>query len=400
MSLLIDIAGLNDGQTDQVMEFICKAQHDDDLSDAIFDQHPSPFIRRLVELFYDRGLLRLTDFRNDIEKWLEGKHYRPGPIPQRPDGAMSRWTPAELQLVKIYLTALPSEQFVLDDYMLLIDFLFQRYLPAEDMRTEAQWLATRATLMGRVQANMADITPQQADVLLGALPPSIQAAKQTFTMSAIQSAIIDYAGAHTAENVVSFTETARHRLKRAILAVEEARLTERPGTISSALQTRLFDEFGALNRDWRRVAVTEATENMLQGQICSMPLGSHVKRIEQYRGACPFCKRIDGKVMEVVAADATEKDGATQVWPGKTNIGRSAAPRKRVGSDLVERDPEERWWLPAGTAHPHCRGRWLPTVEPRAGDDVEFSEWLSVTLGDKSTGEKYVGTHEETRRVA
>lgn len=401
MALLLDIAGLNDGQTDQVMEFICKAQHDDELTDAIFDRHPSMFIQRLVELFYERGLLRLTDFRAELEKWLEGKQHKPGMLPQRPDGAMSRWTAPELQLAKIYLSALPPEQFALDDYMLLIDYLFQRYLPASDLRSEAQWLATRATLMGRVQANMSDITSSQADKLLSALPPSIEAAKQMFTMSAIQTAVIDYAGAHSAENVVAFTDTARHRLKRAILAVEEERLSERPGTIASALETRLFDEFAILNRDWRRIAVTEAGENFTQGQISSLPAGAHVKRVEQYRGACPFCKRIDGKVMEVVAASAPEKDGATQIWPGKTNVGRSAAPRKRVGSDLVERTPEERWWIPAGLAHPHCRGRWTPTVEPRPGDDVEFSQWLRVTLGDKSgPGEKDVGIETETRRVA
>lgn len=384
MALLLDIAALNEGQTDQVMELICKAQHDDDLTDAIFDRHPSMFIQRLVELFYERGLLRLTDFRAELERWLEGKQHHPGMLPQRPDGAMSRWTPAELQLVKIYLTALPPEQFVLDDYMLLVDFLFQRYLPADDMRSEARWLATRATLMGRVQANMTDITSSQADRLLSALPPTIEAAKQMFTMTAIQTAVIDYAGAHAAENVVAFSETARHRLKRAILAVEEERLSERPGTIASALQTRLFDEFAILNRDWRRIAITEATENMLQGQISSVKAGTMVKRLEQYRGACPFCKRIDGKVMEVVSASESVKNGATQIWVGKTNINRSAAPRKRVGSDLIERKADERWWIPTGTVHPHCRGRWLPTVTPNPADDQEMSEWMDVTLGRKS----------------
>lgn len=381
MTLLIDIASLDDTQSDLTLEFICKAQSDE-LGDAIFDKHPSPFIRRLVELFYERGLLRITDFRDELERWLEGKQHVPGALPARPDGAMVRWTPSELQLVRIYLQALPTHTFMLDDYMLLIDFLFQRYLPATDMRSEAQWLATRATLMGRIQANIATVTTPQADKLLAALPPTLEAAKQTFTMSAVQSAILDYAGAHTAENVVAFTDTMRHRLKRVILQVEEERLTARPGTIASALRTKLFDEFATLNRDWRRIAVTEAGENFTQGQVSSLPAGARVKRVEQYRGACPFCRRIDGKIMEVVAADAPMKNGTTQIWPGKTNVGRSAAPRKRVGSDLVEREPEERWWIPAGLAHPHCRGRWVPTIEEPSGD-TEMAQWIGVTLGEK-----------------
>lgn len=382
MPLLIDVASLSEVQTDSVFEFICKAQSSDALADTIFDMHPSPFIRRLVELFYARGLIRISDFRDELQRWLEGKQHVAGPLPARPDGAMSRWTPGELQLVSIYLTALPPAQFILDDYMLLLDYLFQRYLPATDMRSEAQWLATRATLMGRIQANIANVNGPQADKLLAALPPTLEAAKLTFTMSAVQTAILDYATAHTAENVVAFTDTMRHRLKRVIFQVEEERLTARPGTIASALQTKLFDELATLNRDWRMIAVTEAGENFTQGQISSLPAGAKVKRVEQYRGACPFCRRIDGKIMEVVAADAPVKNGTTQIWPGKTNVGRSAAPRKRVGSDLVEREPHERWWVPAGLAHPHCRGRWVPTVET-APADTEMAQWIGVVLGEQ-----------------
>lgn len=382
MSLLIDIEGLSECQTDAALDFICKAISDDPLSDAIFDQHPSPFIRKLIELFYERGLLRITDLRDELGKWLEGTMHQVGPLPQRPDGIMSRWTPAEMQLAKIYLTALPREQFVIDDFMLLIDYLFQRYLPASDMRTEADWLATRAVLMGRVQANIDTVTATQADTLLAALPPTVAAAKQTFNLTEIQDAILDYSMAHAAENVTAFSDKMRHKLRQVVLQVEEERLTERPGTIASALRTKLFDEFAVLNRDWRRIAVTEATEAANQGHVSSVPIGTKLQRVEQYRNACPFCRKIDGKIMEVVAADAPNKNGATMIWVGKTNVGRSAAPRKRVGSDLIEREPEERWWLPAGACHPHCRGRWIPTVKAE-GSDPEFSEWLRITLGEK-----------------
>jgi hypothetical protein len=385
MPLLLDIADLSEAQSDAALEFMCKAHGDDSLSDAIYDEHPSPFIRRLVELFYERGLLRLSDCRDELSGWLVGAMHQAGPLPTRPDGAMVRWTPAEMQLVRIYLTALPPAQFVLDDYLLLTDFLFQRYLPADDLRTEAQWLSTRSNLMGRIQANMATVSAAQADILLSALPISVAAAKQTFDMTRIQSAVMDYASAHAVENVTAFSDAARHRVRRVIMEVEAERLTDRPGTIASALQTRLFDEFADMNRDWRRIAVTEAGEALNQGVTASMPVGAKLKRVEQYRDACPFCKRIDGVVMTVADPADPAKDGTRQVWPGKTNVGRAAAPRKRVGNELIAREPEERWWIPAGVVHPHCRGRWVPTAKDPSADR-NFNLWLDTTLGESRVG--------------
>jgi hypothetical protein len=108
-----------------------------------------------------------------------------------------------------------------------------------------------------------------------------------------------------------------------------------------------------------------------------------VKRVEQYRGACPFCRSIDGVIATVVAPDAPDKDGNTQIWVGKDNVGRSAAPRKRVGDALVPRTADEMWWLPAGLAHPHCRGRWINTIQMKEGDDPDFHKWLVATLAPK-----------------
>jgi hypothetical protein len=145
----------------------------------------------------------------------------------------------------------------------------------------------------------------------------------------------------------------------------------------------LLDEFAVLNRDWRRIALTEAGEVANQGFIASLSPGAKVKRIEQYRGACPFCRKIDGVVMEVVPASKDDKDPDKMIWVGKNNVGRSGSPRKRVGGELVERLPEEQWWVPAGVAHPMCRGQWIKLSESRADDDPDFAEWLRNTLEKK-----------------
>ncbi|MNE89563.1 hypothetical protein D3C76_1574810 [compost metagenome] len=87
----------------------------------------------------------------------------------------------------------------------------------------------------------------------------------------------------------------------------------------------------------------------------------------------------------MVSPDAPDKDGQTQIWPGKTNVGRSASPMKRVGNVLVPREAHELYWIPAGTAHPHCRGRWVPVLADAPGDDPAFGDWLRKTLGGSAT---------------
>jgi hypothetical protein len=97
-----------------------------------------------------------------------------------------------------------------------------------------------------------------------------------------------------------------------------------------------------------------------------------VIRREAYRGACAFCKSINGRVFTVVDPAKPDKDWEAEVWVGKTNFGRSASPKKREGDRLVERGPEERWTVPAGLVHPNCRGVWLPAPSAPPGASPEF----------------------------
>lgn len=375
MGLFVDLIALSEDKTNAALEFMCKAAHDD--GDAIWDEHPSTFVRRLIELFTQRGLMRLGSLQTELTKWLDNEMYRTGDRPARPDGTMERWTPGELALARLYLETLPPDQWTLDDHMLLVDWLVQRYLPSDDMRTEAEWLAVRANLMGRVQANMEKLDAKQADTVLASLPATEQAARSAFTFNPQQSAVLDFARVRAAENVRNLANDARHRMRGVIAQHVEQQILGVPG---SSLQTKLLDEFVTLNRDWRRIAVTEAGEAQAQGYVASLKPGAKVKRVEQYRGVCSWCARIDGKVMNVVDPSDPDKDGETDIWVGKTNVGRSVAPRKRIGVMLVEREPHEMYWIAAGTQHPHCRGRWVPTVEDREGDDPEFAAWLRTTL--------------------
>lgn len=382
--LLIDVGPLTDAQTDGALEHIFKAIGDND--DTLWDKHPSPFVRRMVELFTQRGLMRLSSFRLKLQEWLDGKYHNPStPRITRNAGGiespnMVRWSADELNLAKLYLESMPPVQFTIDDHMLLVEYLAQRYLPADDLRTEAEWLATKAVLMGRVQANMAKVTDEQVDTILAALPSTAHEAEARFRLPVALQAALKYATVNAGMQIQRIGDNTRYRVRTVLLGHAERRAQGDPSATSSALESQLLDTFGTLNRDWRRIAVTEAGESANQGFIATQRPGDKVKRVEQYRGACPFCRRLDGEVFEVVPATSPIKDGQTQIWPGKTNVGRSAAPTKRLGGALIPRDAHELWWPAAGVQHPHCRGSWVNVVSDAPGHDKEFGDWLRKTL--------------------
>lgn len=380
--LFLDIIALNEPQSEMALGAIYKAIHDH--SDGN-DPHESPFVRRLIELFYERGVARLDAVKKAITKWESGGYHAPSAaVPPRPDGMMLRWTPGEMELVETFLRALPAGAWTLDDHMMMVDMVVQSYLPPDALIAEADWMATRSNLMGKVQANMdAPPTFKQADTILAALPATMSGAVETLRLSPLQQVTLALGNAHAAEYVTNFGTDARKRLRSVIMNHAEEKMLSVKGVGGASLQTKLFDAFATMNRDWRRIAVTEAGENQLLGFLASLPLGSKVRRVEQYSNACGHCRAIDGRVMTVVAPDHPNKDPEKEVWIGKNNIGRSAAPKKRVGNALVARSPDEMWWIPAGLMHPHCRGRWVQALSDQPGDDPEFGAWLRDLLEPK-----------------
>lgn len=380
--ILVDLGNLHGASCDCALDSIYKALSDEDgIAHDIWAQHENPFIRDLIEKFTERGLTKIASVQKDLEKWLAGEFYVPSqtlyPIPA---GFMGRWDQKEIDLVRLYLQSIPPGELSLDDWSLVIDYMVQRYLPLDALNEEAEWLSVKANLMGRVQAHMASITPEQAAHVAYALPPTVTEAGVMFKFSDVAESILSYGKARACDTIHSIPEAARHRLKRTILEYEQQKLSGAP-VDTSTLQQQLLDQFDSLNRDWRRLAVTEAGEMANQGVVSSFDAGSKLRRIEMYNGACPWCKRIDGLICNVVDPHAPGKDGKKDVWAGKTNVGRSASPRKRVGGVLVDRSPEEMWHVASGVQHPHCRGRWEPMQAVQPGDDPEFADWLKKRLG-------------------
>lgn len=383
---LLDLSGLHDGGVELVLDALHKAAHDH--GPAADGPHESPFLRRLIELFLERGLFRAQSVQRAFLEWQSGKHHAgappPGPPPPTPPGVMARWNKDELALVRLYLRSLPPHEWVLEDHMMLVDFLVQTYLPDSEIRSEAEWLITRAALMGKVEAHLSDKPPppDQMDGLLADLPLTVDAAVHGFKMTPLQAAILDIGKARAAEYVTAVTSVTRQKMRDAIVRHAEEQMFS-PGGAGESLESRLLGIFGDMNRDWRRIAITEAGNMAMLGMIATFKPGSKVRRVEQYGGVCSHCKAIHGRIMTIVPPDHPNKDPENHIWIGKDNYGRSSAKNKRVGGGLVPREKHELWWIPAGLMHPNCRGRWVPVEEAAPGPNEEFTKWLTNHLNKK-----------------
>lgn len=376
--LLIDIGPLSCGCSDHALEHLHKAMAGEPGDEGIWAPHESPFVRELIEQITQEGMGRLSDLQVALMQWLKDT------ATGRAAGALAApalqfvpWAPERAAQVLAYLSSKPRLFWTAADHVLLVDYLVHVHLPSELPDVVAQLATHQAALMGKVQAAAGAITAEAARAILARVA-DVAELERAMELARIDDRILEYGAARCAETVVAFTDSVRHQLKATILDHEKrVRLQGLPQ--AEALQTKLLDQFGAMNRDWRRIAVTEAGEMANQGFIAALEPGDKVRRLEQYQGACPFCRKVDGVVATVVSPDKEDKDWDTEIWPGKDNVGRSASPYKRTQFGLVERTEAERWKLPAGLAHPHCRGTWIRVKGPAAQDD-EFTRWLDETF--------------------
>jgi hypothetical protein len=377
---VFDIQQLNHECENRLYEYIGKSLSED--SHDIWKPHENEFISEMVELFTERGLLRVDAVKEELNAWLAGHKYTGIPA-EKAFGRVPFWSNDELYLVRLYLESLPSGEWRLQDYDILINYLFQRYMPHKEMISEAEWFAVRSHLLGKVQAKLESVTPDEALVIVNSLPTTVPGAVATFGIVDAEKSILEYCTLHSADNIVSMTESARHAVKATVLDHMKTAIISGEND-TGKLEQSLNDRFSAMNRDWRRIAITESGNAANEGFIAAIPHFSKVKRVEIYNGACGFCRKIDGRIFEVVPADHPNKNGETQIWPGKTNIGRSSSPRKRMADGGLERrDPDELWWVASGTQHPHCRGRWTLVDETKSGGDPKFKAWFDNFVGNK-----------------
>jgi hypothetical protein len=378
---LIDLSGVPEEHCEGCLEDMVKAlaepgAHDD----TIWSRHENPWIAGHVEAVTRRLQAIIQKLQDAFARLLLGEPI--GELRKAEDTEpWHRWDVMRFEEVVKYLRAKPHEAWSLDDWLLAAEYIVQRYLPDGVIQTEAEYMVVRAALLGKIQAASV-ATPLRPDQMnaLAEFVPTTFAAVPPRVLTPVEIATVRIARARAASAVTQATEGMKGRMRGIVLEhVQAMVLGQREGS-PERLKTRLFDNFGQFNRDCRRIAVTECGEAMNQGFISTINPGQQVKRMEAYRGACPFCARINGKIFTVVSPTKPFPDGDTEVWEGKTNVGRFAAPMKRTAAGLVPRDPAELWWPAAGVQHPHCfvdahipiytSGGWKPISEIAVGDSV------------------------------
>jgi hypothetical protein len=177
--------------------------------DEIWQKHQSVYIRRIIEMFTARGLQRLSSFHTEAAKWLDANRKANGRPTDRPASGMRWWSPGEMFLVGEYLQAIPSSDLTVDDWMMLGDYLAQKYMAVDDLEAEASWLAYRSTLMGRVQYDAPDLTEGQSDMVLSALPMTQAEASKQFDLPSYLNQLMDFGRVRCAEMVVALADKAR-----------------------------------------------------------------------------------------------------------------------------------------------------------------------------------------------
>jgi hypothetical protein len=382
---LVDLGAVPDAHCNHCTDALHKALSEDPAGDntGLWDKHANPWIAEHVEDVTRQMQEAIRHIQEDFSKLLLGESISTLAKAEN----WTRWDDQKFAAVKAHLEGLKPIEYTLDDWMMAAEYVIHRYLPPSVINTMAEYMTVRATLLGKISACAAKLPPRLIDSVRQLVPTSF-AKVPARILSAVESGILRVSKARAALHIGNVTSAQRARMQELVIEhVQAGVLGQKEGT-NQALKTRLFDSFGQMNKDMRKIAVTESGECVNQGFISATGPGHKVKRLEAYKGACPFCASINGKVFTIVPADKPDPDGKTEVWEGKTNIGRSASPRKRVGGVMVDRTEKEMWWPAAGVMHPNCRGAWQVVVDTPPQMTPGFKSWMDAQLAAARRGEK------------
>ncbi len=389
MTLLIDIGDVPAEHCDGCLDDLYKALAEDPhgAPESIWAPHENPLLREHVEDMTRRFGAILRAIQTALARALTGEPMRDL---QKAALPWMRWDDDSFERARDKLESKPTSAYTLDDWLLLVDYLIQRYLGDDVIQSEAEYLLVRAGIAGKIMAAMerpgARANSAAANAAVMFVPTRFRAVPAK-VLTPVEREILLLARTQAATNIRGITDAARVKMRTIITEHVQAQVLGQTEGTTEYLRSRLFDSFGVLNRDFRRIAVTEAGDACNTGYIAAQAAGAKVKRKEAYRGACPWCRSINGMVVTVVPASKPDRDGETEVWVGKSNVGRSASPRQREGNRLVERPNDKRWWIAAGVQHPHCRGSWLPVPgEAPPAVSPAFVSWLDGLIAKAKTG--------------
>lgn len=168
---------------------------------------------------------------------------------------------------------------------------------------------------------------------------------------------LKFATLHAGEHLQQISDKTRTAVRLALIQAKQQ------GTHPKELAAQLRATFKGLDRDWKRVAITESASIALNGYVMSQGEGQLVMG-QSAPDACEWCAdMIHGKIFTVThtpPSSLTDPRWDTHIWVGKTNVGRVRHARAKGGRVRVSQE----LWKPGIPMHPHCRCR-LVAYNPR-----------------------------------
>lgn len=249
-----------------------------------------------------------------------------------------------------FLKYINDGKFWTKQQMQQLDSLLKQRLPTYAQTVEP--FLVRAAFIGKLRSQAERDNLGILGAVLDRVPETIKAstkegaklatrdnrAVEVLPLTQQEQNILKAAEQQAASKITEVDQRTRAGIKQLVIRAKRERWSHQQ------LAQALFDKYGELNRDWRRVAITELSYAVNDSYLADLKEGDEVYT-PTIAGACKHCQRLlEGKSFTFLSAPPEKIDHNTEknyVWVGKSNYGRSTAA-----------------WVPCIPLHPQCRHTW------------------------------------------
>ena len=293
---------------------------------SMWGPHPDALHAWVEEGIYQAGLRFLREFTGAILG-------RKNPTISKADTPKP---PGWGEVMKLFESQAPPEE-QMATWSSLVETFAKTLLPGHTVAEKAAVWALQSNLLHVIGERVKAVTtPGAWDLYAHTLPP---AGKEVLHWTKIRGA----------QFITNMKDSAK---KEVLAALVENRLA---GGNHHEFSKTLLERMGKLNRDWRRIAITETAMAVSSGQLATVADSGEWEAIwVAGPQACPFCKKMNHRTFQIVRADHPKLDGDKQVWPGKHNVGRSPSLHRKDGTTRTK----DELWYPCQPAHPNCACVW------------------------------------------
>jgi hypothetical protein len=279
--------------------------------------------------------------------------------------------------------------------------------------TENELWIVRGFVIGKVleaQEKMPTIYQPMIDI--NKLPKTVKDAAKDYNLTLRETKALEYT---VSEGMKNLTNATLDTIRRSN-AILFDNIKNRRGTkeLRDALQNEFLLDEGEVNRNWKKVAISETNNAFNQGFISQVKQGEWVYGLS-LKDRCEHCGAlIDGKFYPVIRIPSEDLNYSNLnpksneykrlswiwqngIWAGKDNLGRSGSKKKRIDSDtgnkkenLIDREDHEIY-TPVIPMHPYCRCRWIHFYPDKQYLDSNGN--IKLRLMDEGAWQKFYDKH-------